>query len=508
MSFYTPLAASSNAIKGWIEYSKSNMQLFSDYGLSITTAVLNSLNLRHANDDDNNNKKDKKNFTNNGGKNNNSTSFVGPYSYYDNFLAISNSEFSKRLRSKDSLQHFKDHVDSIVNLESSIRQASPFFPPFSILYKFVDNYHLMFHNAVVSINETPYEVVRQVDATRLLRYYTAAQSIPSASSSQIRQNDAANSIPILMVYAPINRYHILDLSHERSIVQKFVSAGFDVFLLDWGERQSENKPTLADHIDYIEQSVEQIRKITKHEKVNLYGYSWGGTLSIIYAAVHNSKINNLVLQSANVDFGKDDKVIAEWMRNFPAERFVDEFKEMFGHFIDLAFLMRNPVAHSFDDVKYALETKEDSSIKFIENLVKIRSWINNTPDIPGPLFRQFAVDLYQQNLLIKNQLILDKGAEEKEETGQSQIEKEAVDLKNISVPILNIVGNKDDLVSSMSSIPITEDDNGGSGSGGIVSSKDKRLMVFPSEHIELCISYDAHKQLWPQVTQWLKERST
>jgi polyhydroxyalkanoate synthase subunit PhaC len=242
--------------------------------------------------------------------------------------------------------------------------------------------------------------------------------------------------------------------------------------------------------------------------VSLYGYSWGGTLSIIYAATRNSKIKNLVLQSANLDFDNDDTVIAEWMRNFPADGFIDEFGEMFGHFIDLAFLMRNPITHSFDNIKYALKTKEDNSAGFVENLVKIRSWIYNTPDVPGPLFRQFAIDLYRQNLLIKNQLVLDKQMEkeqEEEETGPSTIKK-PVDLKNISVPILNIVGNKDDLVSSGSSIPITEGYDG-DGGRGTVSSEDKTLIEFPSDHIELCTSYDAHKNLWPQVTKWLKERS-
>ncbi len=496
---------SSNLLDDWIDYSKSNLRLFSDYGLSYINTVLSSLNLQFANDG--NIDKHKVNNTNTN-TDNGPISHVNPFSYYDKLLKTSNSELSRRLRSKDSLQHFRDHFDSIVNLDSSLRQIPPFLSLFSVVDGFVDSYHTTFYNTLVSINEAPHEVVKQTDATRLLRYHPAAQNTISSSSLSERYLNAATATstaaaPLLMIYAPINRYHILDLSHERSIVQKFVSAGFDVFLLDWGERQSENKPTLADYVEYVDQSVEQIRKITKQEKVNLYGYSWGGTLSIIYAATHNSKIKNLVLQSANVDFGKDDTVIAEWMRNFPVERFVDEFKEMFGHFIDLAFLMRNPVTHSFDDVRYALETKEDNYIQFIENLLKIRSWINNTPDIPGPLFRRFAIDLYQQNLLIKNQLILNKQEEEKE---TSQIKK-AVDLKNISVPILNIVGNKDDLVSSESSIPITEGDNGDIGSGVIVSSKDRMLIEIPSDHIELCTSYDAHKNLWPQATQWLKERS-
>ena len=123
-----------------------------------------------------------------------------------------------------------------------------------------------------------------------------------------------------MVYAPINRFHILDLSPHRSIVNKFVSAGFDVFLLDWGEEQSKSKLTISDYIDNIEQAVELIINITKKEKINLYGYSWGGTISLIYCVIHNSKIKNLILQSTNLDFDKDDTVIAEWMRNFPARK--------------------------------------------------------------------------------------------------------------------------------------------------------------------------------------------
>jgi polyhydroxyalkanoate synthase subunit PhaC len=108
--------------------------------------------------------------------------------------------------------------------------------------------------------------------------------------------------------------------------------------------------------------------------------------------------------------------------------------------------MRNPIAHSFDSVKYALEAKEDNSAGFVENLVKIRSWIYNTPDVPGPLFRQFAIDLYRQNLLIKNQLMLNKKEEKQVNEAETISRRNAasVDLKKISMPILNIVGNKDD----------------------------------------------------------------
>ena len=310
-------------------------------------------------------------------------------------------------------------------------------------------------------------------------------TITTASSTK-------DAMPLLLVYAPINRYHILDLSPNRSIVNKFVSAGFDVFLIDWSEEQSKDKLTISDYIDDMDQALELIRKATKKEKINLYGYSWGGTLCLIYCALHNSKIENMILQSANLDFNKDDTVIAEWMRNFPVEVFKNEFEEMFGHFIDLAFLMRNPLVHSTDRLKYTLDTKEYDLFQFIQNLEKISLWITNTPDLSNQLFRQFVVDLYQKNLLLKNQLSI---GEKGKANGQQKTVP--VDLKKIDVPLLNIIGSKDDLVSPKSSMSITE----------AIASKDRKTIDIPLGHIELCISYDAHQNLWPEVVDWLLSKS-
>ena len=68
--------------------------------------------------------------------------------------------------------------------------------------------------------------------------------------------------------------------------------------------------------------------------------------------------------------------------------------------------------------------REYEIIQFIENLGKISLWITNTPDISSQMFRQFAIDLYQKTLLLKNQLsIREKG----KVNGQEQITP--VDLK-------------------------------------------------------------------------------
>jgi polyhydroxyalkanoate synthase len=80
--------------------------------------------------------------------------------------------------------------------------------------------------------------------------------------------------------------------------------------------------------------------------------------------------------------------------------------------------------------------------------------------------------------------------------------KDLIDLKKITMPVLNIVGTKDDLVSAESSRTITSSDD------EVISSKDKKTLEFPTGHVGLCISRTAHKKLWPEVGKWLTERST
>src|SRR5690242_10514514 len=71
-----------------------------------------------------------------------------------------------------------------------------------------------------------------------------------------------------------------------------------------------------------------------------------------------------------------------------------------------------------------------------------------------------------------------------------------IDVKNITVPLLNIVGTEDDLVQAASSIPLND----------LVSSTDKKLIQFPEGHVELCISSHSHTNLWPKVVAWLQKR--
>ena len=80
----------------------------------------------------------------------------------------------------------------------------------------------------------------------------------------------------------------------------------------------------------------------------------------------------------------------------------------------------------------------------------------------------------------------------------SMVGERLVNLKMIKMPVLNIVGTNDDLVSAESSRTITD----------VISSRDKKTLEFPTGHVGLCISKAAQKKLWPEVGNWLKKHST
>ena len=77
----------------------------------------------------------------------------------------------------------------------------------------------------------------------------------------------------------------------------------------------------------------------------------------------------------------------------------------------------------------------------------------------------------------------------------TQITK-TINLKDITVPLLNIIGTEDDLIGPTSSIPLND----------AVSSTDKKLIQFPLGHVELCISSYSHDDLWPEAVKWLQAR--
>src|ERR1700734_788747 len=80
-----------------------------------------------------------------------------------------------------------------------------------------------------AIAQTPKELVWTLNKARLYRY------VP------VVPQEKRHPVPLLLVFALMNRPHILDLRPGHSFVEFMVGQGYDVFLLDWGIPGPEDK---------------------------------------------------------------------------------------------------------------------------------------------------------------------------------------------------------------------------------------------------------------------------
>jgi polyhydroxyalkanoate synthase len=119
---------------------------------------------------------------------------------------------------------------------------------------------------------------------------------------------------------------------------------------------------------------------------------------------------------------------------------------------------------------------------FIKNFLRMEKWIFDSPDQAGETFRQFMKDCYQKNLLIKNEM---------------KLNGKKINLKNITMPLLNAMAEFDHLVPTEASKPLTE----------AVSSLDKETLVFPTGHIGIFVGSKSQKGVCPRIADWLKPRS-
>ena len=338
---------------------------------------------------------------------------------------------------------------------------------FSNALKLVKGFEHLNNLQEIEIASTPKTLVYSEDKLKLYRYN--------------RNSKPTIKTPVLIVYALVNTYKMLDLQPDRSYIKNLLDSGLDIYLIDWGHpTKMDRYLSMEDYIDgYINNCVDFVRKENQMDKINLLSICQGGTFSLIYSALHPEKIRNCITHVTPVDFSIEEGLLFKWSKEMDFNALIDGFDGLVpGSFLNDGFEMLKPMMKA--QKSSVLINLFDDKTK-LTNFLRMEKWIADSPDQAGACFLQFMEDLYIKNKLIK---------------GELEIGNQKVNLKKITMPILNIYASEDHLVPPSSSIALKN----------YVGTSDYEAYRFEGGHIGVFVGSRTQKELAPKVCKWLKER--
>ena len=216
----------------------------------------------------------------------------------------------------------------------------------------------------------------------------------------------------------------------------------------------------------------------------MLGYCLGATIAVTYAATFPEvPLRNLLLLTAPIDFSNQPEgSMAMWLDEgrLDVDKLVDTYGNVPGELIRYWAKMLKPV-ENFSGAYINLLRMVDDAVA-VRGWQAINRWVEDVIPFAGEAFRQFVLVYLRGNNLIK---------------GQHMINGRPVEMANIDASLLNIVAKYDHLVAQSQSESIMD----------LVSSQDKQMMIIPSTHVGIMASSSAKYKLWPEIVNWLAERS-
>ena len=298
------------------------------------------------------------------------------------------------------------------------------------------------------------------------------------------RNDAVRySPPLLVVFSLISRSFILDLTPGNSFVEQLLAAGFDVYLIDWGEpdeRDAQN--TLEDYVDdYIPAAVERVRQLSGCAELNLFGYCFGGDLALLYAAHHpDAPLRSLTVLATPVDFAEMGP-LADIFRvgGLDVDDVLDDDGNVPPQVVVQGFRTLKPTA---EVSRYVTLWERLWSDEYVASYQAMTGWSDDHIPFPGAAARETVQMLVRDNGMVTDRL---------------SVGGDPVHLSDIRVPFLTVRANKDHIVPPESSAPLID----------LVGSADKHELRLDAGHMGLVVGRTAARTTVPTIIDFLRRRS-
>ena len=318
--------------------------------------------------------------------------------------------------------------------------------------------------------------------------------------------------PMLFVPPCINKYYILDLQPENSVIRYTVEQGHRVFVVSWRNPDDSLKDKTWD--DYIEQgpirAIEVVRQISGAETINTLGFCVGGTILstalAVLAARGEQPAESVTLLTTLLDFS-DTGIL---------DIFVDEASVQLREMTIGAQAPAGPGLLKGQELATTFSFLRPNDLVWnyvVGNYLKgetpppfdLLYWNGDSTNLPGPMYCWYLRHMYLQNELKK--------------PGALTVCGERVDIGAIEAPFF-VYGSREDHIvpwqAAYASMPLISGDKtfvlGASGHiAGVINppAKGKRSFwtnaAVPARADDWMASATEHPgSWWPTWSGWLK----
>jgi polyhydroxyalkanoate synthase len=237
--------------------------------------------------------------------------------------------------------------------------------------------------------------------------------------------------PLLIVPPCINKFYILDLQPQNSLVRYAVEQGHTVFLISWRNADASMEAVTWDQ--YVDEAVvcaiHVVQEISGQAQINALGFCVGGTLLscalALLAARGEEPVASLTLLTAFLNFldtGAIDVYIDDVQLKL-REQMIGQSGLMTGRDFSSAFssLRPNDLLWNYVESNYLKgETPQAFDLLY---------WNADSTNLPGPMFCYYLRHMYLENAL--------------KDPGRLSMAGEQIDLRKINVPSF-IYASRDD----------------------------------------------------------------
>jgi len=276
----------------------------------------------------------------------------------------------------------------------------------------------------------------------------------------------------------INRWEVLDLTAEKSLLRAMAREGLRPYLVDWGTPDAqERRFDLAAYVARLERAAAFVAKRARRAPA-VMGYCMGGTLAVALAARQPRKVSKLALLAAPWDFHADKAGHAFLLSTGPLlAQVADRMGELPVDVLQMLFWSVDPWLAM---KKFSRFLGMDPQSESARDFVLLEDWLNEGAPLAGPTARECLLGWYGDNL---------------PGTDRWAVGGKRIVPRKITKPALVMIPSGDRIVPPLSAAALADPKRG---------LRNATRLDLPLGHIGMVVSSRARELCWTPLIDWLK----